>query len=72
MSDITSIEKRHFERLLQMAGGYVLIFPNRTFAEFVTDSVGCDIYDARYAHASGSQPMPQRRTACRSTSSSPR
>jgi hypothetical protein len=55
MSDLTNLEKRQFERLLEMGGGYVLDFSNRTFAEFVTDSVGRDIYDARYAHGSGSK-----------------
>ena len=55
MSDLTNIEKRQFERLLQMGGGYVLDFSNGTFAEFVTDSVGRNIYDPRYAYASGSK-----------------
>jgi hypothetical protein len=55
MSDLTNFEKRQFERLLEMTGGYVLDFSNRTFAEFVTDSVGRDIHDARYAHGSGSK-----------------
>jgi hypothetical protein len=55
MSDLSNIEKRQFERLLQMGGGYVLDFSNRTFAEFVTDSVGRDIYDARYSSGSGSK-----------------
>jgi hypothetical protein len=55
VSDLTNIEKRQFERLLQMGGGYVLDFSNRTFAEFVTDSVGRNIYDPRYAHAGGSK-----------------
>lgn len=55
MCDLTHLEKRQFERLLQMSGGYVLNFSNRTFAEFVTDSVGRDIYDPRYACASGSK-----------------
>lgn len=55
MADLTNIEKRQFERLLQMGGGYVLDFSNRTFAEFVLDSVGRDIYDARYAYGSGSK-----------------
>src|SRR5688500_17273629 len=52
MSDLTNIERRQFERLLQMGGGYVLDFSNRTFAEFVADSVGRNIYDPRYAYAS--------------------
>jgi hypothetical protein len=55
MSDLTNIEKRQFERLFQMGGGYVLDFSNRTFAEFVADSVGRDIYQARYCYGSGSK-----------------
>lgn len=55
MADLTNIEKRQFERLMGMGSGYVLNFSNRTFAEFVTDSVGRDIGDARYAYGSGSK-----------------
>jgi hypothetical protein len=55
MADLTSTEKRRFERLLKMGRGYVLNFSNRTLAEFVTDSVARDIYDARYANGSGSK-----------------
>jgi len=55
MADLTNIEKRKFEQLLGMSSGYVLDFSNRTFAEFITDSVGRDIYDARYDNASGSK-----------------
>lgn len=55
MADLTNIEKRQFERLLGMGSGYVVNFSNRTFAEFVTDSVGRDIGDARYAYGSGSK-----------------
>lgn len=55
MSDLTSSEKRKLERLLGMGGGYVLDFSNRTFAEFVEESVRRDIYDARYEYGSGSK-----------------
>ena len=55
MADLSILEKRQLERLLQMGGGYVLNFSNRTIQEFVTDSVGRDIYDARYAQGSGSK-----------------
>lgn len=34
MSSITEVEKRYFERLLDMSTGYVLDFTNATFAEF--------------------------------------
>ena len=55
MSDLTGPEKRAFERLLAMGGGYILDFSNRTFSEFVMDSTGRDIYDARYDFGSGSK-----------------
>ncbi|GAA5167513.1 abortive infection family protein [Viridibacterium curvum] len=55
MSDLTSSEKRKLERLFGMGSGYVLDFSNRTFAEFIEESVRRDIYDARYEHGSGSK-----------------
>ena len=41
--------------LFGMGGGYVLSFTDRTFGEFVLDSTGKDIFDAKYAYASGSK-----------------
>lgn len=55
MSDLTNIEKRSFEKLLGMGSGYVLDFSNRTFDEFVTDSVGINIWDEKYNFGSGSK-----------------
>jgi hypothetical protein len=55
MSDLTYTEKDKFEQLLGMASGYVLDFTNRTFAEFILDSTGRDIYNPRYNNASGSK-----------------
>src|SRR5260370_3836809 len=55
MSDLSFVEKRKFEQFLGMSSGYVLDFSNRTFAEFVLDSTGRDIFDARYNYASGSK-----------------
>jgi hypothetical protein len=55
MSDLTFAEKQKFEQLLGMASGYVLNFSNRTFAEFVKDSSGRDIFNDRYNNASGSK-----------------
>jgi len=55
MSNLTFVEKRKFEQLLGMDTGYVLDFTNRSFAEFVRDSTGRDIYDARYDYGSGSK-----------------
>jgi hypothetical protein len=55
MSNLTYVEKRKLEQLLGMSSGYVLDFSNRTFAEFVRDSTGRDIYDSTYDYASGSK-----------------
>jgi hypothetical protein len=55
MSSLSSLEKRHFEKLLGMSSGYVLDFTNRTFAEFVVDSVGLNIFDSRFDFGSGSK-----------------
>jgi hypothetical protein len=38
-----------------MSSGYWLDFTNRTFAEFVVDSVGLNIFDARFDFGSGSK-----------------
>ena len=55
MSSLTNIEKRKFEQLLGMGGGYVLDFSNRTFQEFVLDSTSRNVYDSRYDYGSGSK-----------------
>jgi len=55
MSDLSFNEKRQFEKLLDMSSGYVLDFTNRTFEEFIKDSSGRSIYDARYDNLSGSK-----------------
>jgi len=55
MSDLTFIEKKKLEKMFQMGDGYVLNFSNRTLAEFVAESTGRDIYDAKYKQASGSK-----------------
>jgi hypothetical protein len=55
MSDLTYVEKRKFEQFLGMNSGYVLDFSNRTFAEFVRDSTGLDVYESSYDYASGSK-----------------
>ena len=49
MAKLTFAEKRTLETLLQMSGGYVLDFSNRTFQNFVQESVDRDIYDEKYA-----------------------
>jgi hypothetical protein len=55
MSSLTNLEKRKFEQLLGMGSGYVLNFSNTSFAEFVLDSTGLDVYDSRYDYGSGSK-----------------
>jgi hypothetical protein len=55
MSDLTPLEKRKYEKVLQMGGGYVLNFSNRTFQEFVLDTVNREIYAASYDYGSGSK-----------------
>ena len=55
MADLTYIEKRKLEALLEMGSGYVLNFSNRTFEEFVLDTTGHNIFDQRYNYASGSR-----------------
>jgi Abortive infection C-terminus len=55
MCDLTNIEKRKLEKLLEMGGGYVLDFSNRTLDQFFEDSIGRSLYDARYSHGSGSK-----------------
>ena len=55
MANLTFVEKSKFEQLLGMDTGYVLNFASkRTFAEFVLDSTGLDIFEERYAYKSGS------------------
>jgi hypothetical protein len=55
MAELTIIEKRKLERLLDMGGGYVLDFSNRTFAEFFADTVRVDIYQDKYSQSGGSK-----------------
>jgi len=55
MSNLNFSEKRRLEELLGMGSGYALDFSNRTFAEFITDSTGLNIYDSRYDYGSGSK-----------------
>ncbi|MDW8261886.1 MAG: hypothetical protein RMJ35_05105, partial [Phycisphaerales bacterium] len=54
MSDMTFTERKKLEELFQMEGGSVLDFTDRTFAEFVRDSVGLNIDDPIYHYGNGS------------------
>ena len=55
MADLTIIQKRNLDRLFGMETGYVLDFTNRTFTQFVLDSVGKNIYDSKYDFGTGSK-----------------
>jgi hypothetical protein len=55
MSSLSYREKQRFEKLLGMSSGYVSDFSNRTFEEFVWDSVRKEIYDDAYKYSSGSK-----------------
>lgn len=55
MSDLTRIEKRKLEKLFEMDGGYVLDFSNRTFSEFIYETLRIEIYDDKYEYESGSK-----------------
>lgn len=48
MSCILPIEKQILEDLFGMKSGYVLDFSNRTFKEYIFDTLGIDVYE-RYA-----------------------
>lgn len=48
MSSLTIQDKRLLEGFLQMRGGYVLDFSDRTFGDFVHDAVDLEIHDDRY------------------------
>jgi hypothetical protein len=53
MSDLSGAERRKLEQLFEMEGGYVLNFSNFTFAEFVEEHAGIDIYDNKYMQDDG-------------------
>jgi hypothetical protein len=55
MANLDTNEKQVLEKLLQMSGGGVLNFTNRTIQEFFIDDIGIDIYDDKYNYASGSK-----------------
>jgi hypothetical protein len=49
MAELTFSERQALERGFGMGSGYVLDFSDRTFQEFIRDSVGRNVYDAKYA-----------------------
>jgi hypothetical protein len=55
MAELNFKEKRLLEKLFEMGGGYVLDFSDRTFQEFIIDTIGTDIYIEKYNYRSGSK-----------------
>lgn len=49
MSDLSNMQKTKLEKILEMGSGYVLGFSNRTFAQFILETVDKDIYEERYS-----------------------
>jgi hypothetical protein len=48
MSRFSMAECHNLEKFLGMSGGYVLNFSDRTFGEFVFETVGIDIHDEKF------------------------
>ena len=48
MANLKHIEKMKFEKLFDMAGGYVLDFSNNRFQQFVEDTLSINIYNEKY------------------------
>lgn len=46
MAELKYAEKQAFEKLFEMGGGYVLDFSNRTFEDFIYNSIGINIYES--------------------------
>ena len=61
MADLRFTERRVFEELFEMGGGFVCDFSNRTFAEFVVDATGIDIRHQKY-EANGTSKANRLRT----------
>ena len=55
MAKLNFIERGKFENLLRMKSGYVLDFSDRTFQEFIGESIGIDILNVKYNYGSGSK-----------------
>ena len=49
MAELTFTERQAVEKAFDMSSGYVLNFSNRTFQEFIHDSIGRNIYDQKYS-----------------------
>ena len=55
MANFKPLQMQLLDDVLQMEGGHVLNFSNRTFAEFFREELGIDIYHPKYFAKSGSK-----------------
>ena len=55
MADLTYIERANIENFLGMKSGYVMDFSDRTFQEFIGESVNLDIANEKYHYSSNSK-----------------
>ncbi|WKZ71123.1 MAG: abortive infection family protein [Melioribacteraceae bacterium] len=55
MSELKYIDRLKFEKIFGMGGGYVMDFTNRTFRDFIYQTIDKDIYDDKYEGFSGSK-----------------
>ncbi len=55
MAELHYKEKFLIEKLFEMPSGYVMDFSNRTFEEFIYESIRINIYDDKYFYESGSK-----------------
>lgn len=55
MSSLSRLEKIKLEKYFDMQTGYVCDFSNRTFADFVKEITGVDVYSEKYNVGSGSK-----------------
>lgn len=55
MANFKTLQMQLLEDVLQMGGGYVLKFSDRTFAEFFREELGVDIDDPKYSVNGGSK-----------------
>lgn len=61
MSTFSMAERHNLEKLFGMSSGYVLNFSDRTFGEFVFETVGIDIHDEKFT-AEGTSKAKKLRT----------
>jgi len=61
VSTFSMTERHNLEKFLVMSSGYVLNFSDRTFGEFVFETVGIDVHDEKYS-AEGTSKAKKLRT----------